>query len=99
MTVSVSVELTGYRRYSTINNTILSYQALKSDINRFTVKTVEPLLAWKYRGDLYGLLVKLNVHPSLFLPTLILNDLTSPFDYNGLLLDLKIANPINMPNV
>lgn len=43
---------------------------------------VEPHLAYKYRSDFYGLLRYLGVTPHMWWPTLRVNGMTSPTEYD-----------------
>ena len=45
--------------------------------------SLEPVIADKYRGDLYGLLDELNIDFKYHYPIMIINDLSSPADYDG----------------
>lgn len=86
-----------YREFRNINNIILYYESLANEVSKFTIRDVTPGIAYKYQGHFYGLLKHLNVDPSLYLPSLYLNGLTSPYDYDGKQISIKIAGPINFP--
>jgi hypothetical protein len=52
---------------------------------------VDPGVAYRYQGNLFGLFRYLNVDPKLFLYTMYINNLTSPVDFNGEIYNFKIA--------
>lgn len=52
---------------------------------------VEPILAYKYQGNLFGLFHELNISPNLFLFTLYINGYNNPIEYDGNKLTFKIA--------
>lgn len=86
-----------YRQYGIINNYILYYESLKNKDDQYSIEVVEPGIAYRYQGDFYGLLDYLNISSSLYLPTLYLNGLQSPYDYDGVETSIKIAGEINFP--
>ena len=75
------------REVSYKDHSYKSYQRLmdhKSYLLRFSnLLPIEPLVADKYRGDFYGLLDQLNIGIKYHYPTLLINGLDSPQEYNG----------------
>lgn len=86
-----------FRHYNTFNNYLLYYESLKNKDDQYRIEIISPGIARRYQGDFYGLLNYLNIEASLFLPSLYLNGLQTPYDYDGVLTHLKIAGPINFP--
>lgn len=86
-----------YRHYNTINNHILYYESLKNKDDQYRTEVVTPGIARKHQGDFYGLLNYLDIESSLYLATLYLNGLQTPYDYDGVETNIKIAGPINFP--
>lgn len=93
----IKANLYAYGSYRYINNTLLYYEGMKDERSKYSREIISPEVAFKYQGDFYGLLSHLNVPPHLMLPTLYLNGLTSPYDFDGKELELLIAGDINFP--
>ena len=58
--------------------------------NDVSVIAIEPALAWKYEGDLFGLLTELKYPPKLHWLIMRLNLLRSSFDYRHETLQLIV---------
>lgn len=86
-----------YGSYRFINNVFLYYDGMENEISKFSREIIEPGVAYKYQGDFYGLLSHLNVQSHLLLPSLYLNGLASPYDYDGRTTEILIAGEINFP--
>lgn len=55
-------------------------------INRnyvFNTQTVDPAMAYRYKGNFFGLLKEFNVNPNVFLYTLYINGYTNPRQFAG----------------
>lgn len=57
----------------------------------FTEIAVDPGVAYRYQGNLFGLFRQLNIDAKLFVYTMYLNGYTNPVDYNGERFNFKIA--------
>lgn len=64
--------------------------------DKFKVRIVQPDIAYKYQGNLYGLMIHLGVPPSLMCYTMYANKYTSPHQYDGKKLDILV--PDTFPN-
>lgn len=92
----VSNPVSVYKNDNQINMSILYYDSLEDTRDKYRETIVEPGDGYRYQGDFYGLLSYLKVDPKLFLQTLYLNNLASPYDYNGEGMLLKIANEVDL---
>lgn len=52
---------------------------------------VDPGVAYRFQGNLFGLFRQLNIEPNLFLYTMYLNGITNPVEFNGQVYSFKIA--------
>lgn len=85
-----------FNSYTEMNDTLL-YIDYMSRKKGYSEVAVEPHLAYKYQGDFYGLLNKLNVSKNLYLYTLYLNGYTDPNDFDGNRYLIKVPNEPNIP--
>jgi len=53
--------------------------------------TVEPDIAYKYQGNLFGLFRELDIHPNLFTYTMYINGYTNPVEFAGDKYVFKVA--------
>lgn len=60
---------------------------------KYTVESIEPMRAYKYAHDFYGLLQDLKVPMQYHWASLRLNGLTSPEDYDGHSGTIMIVDP------
>lgn len=57
----------------------------------FKEVAVDPGVAYRFQGNLFGLFRYLNIAPNLFLYTMYLNGFTNPVEFNGEVYNFKIA--------
>lgn len=58
---------------------------------QFTEIAVDPGVAYRYQGNLFGLFRQLDISPTLFTFTMYINGYSNPVDYNGDMYNFKIA--------
>lgn len=85
-----------FNNYNEMNDNLLFIDYIDHKYS-YNETTVPPDLAYRYQGNFYGLLNKLEVPTDLYLFTLYLNGYKSPVDYDGKKILLKIPTFPNLP--
>lgn len=84
-----------YRNDTIIHNSLQTYDATPIVSDRYRTETIDAMVGVRYQGDFYGLLDFMRVTPDLFLVTLVMNGFTNPCEYDGTILEIKIAHKTN----
>jgi hypothetical protein len=81
--------------YNTLNQILLHIDYVNL---RYTYEemTVNPIDAYRYQGNLYGLFRLMNLEPAMFVYTMHLNGYNSPLNFEGLktVFKIPVAPPI-----
>jgi hypothetical protein len=71
-----------YSNYDFLNDTMLYADNYKFK-RRDTITTVDPMDAYVYQGNLFGLFTHIGIAPEWHLLTMYYNDMQSPVEYDG----------------
>lgn len=74
---------------------LLFLDSIRNEDRKSRDEMVEPALAWKHQGDFYGLLQELQIEERFWVPSLYLSGYTSPVQYDGERLSIRIAKDVN----
>lgn len=85
-----------FNSYNELNDNLLFIDYINRKYSYKDI-TISPDLAYRFQGNFYGLLNKLDINRDLYLFTLYLNGYNSPVDYDGKRLTLKIPTSPNLP--
>ncbi len=86
-----------FNTYQELNDNLLYLDYINKSYE-FNLVTVSPDVAYRYQGNLFGLLRELNVSPNLFVYTMYLNGYNNPVDFKGDKYSLKLAIKPNIPS-
>ena len=78
-------------------NDILLYTDYINRKYTYQQVTVEPIEAYRFQGNLYGLFRMIGIKSSLFPYALYLNGYNNPCSYEGKKIEFKIPIPLNIP--
>jgi hypothetical protein len=87
-----------FNDYNELNDNLLYIDYIKNKY-KYNEINIQPDLAYRFQGNFYGLLNKLNVNRDLYLFTLYVNGYNSPNDYDGKKIILKIPKYPNLPKI
>lgn len=79
-----------------INDKLIFIDKVRSKYN-YNVVNIDPDIAYKFQGNLYGLFVYMNVPADLFIETMYVNGYSNPVDFDGKKYTLEV--PQNIPNI
>lgn len=66
---------------------------------RYKVLALDPSSSYKYQGDFFGLLHSLRVDPKHFIDILRVNNMNSPYDFQGTEVTIKIPDTPRTPKL
>lgn len=94
------IKLMRYVDSTVFNHNLLHLDSLALFKDTWQMKEIPPGLAAHHKGDLFGLLFDLDIPRHDHLAVMHLNNITSPFDYDGktLLLKVPILPPLTRMN-
>lgn len=94
MLKSYQVNNYNFESISQLNDNLQYLDYLKKNIEFKTI-SINNALAYRYQGNLFGLLKELGISSDLFLYTMYINDFSNPVEFDGNKYILKI--PIKPP--
>ena len=68
--------------YQALNDRLLYVDYIRQNYT-FNQQAVEPIDAYRYEGNLFGLFNHMGVQPSLYIYAMYLNGYTNPMSYEG----------------
>lgn len=85
-----------FTNFTALNDALqyLDYVDAKYD---FDLVNVDPDVAYRYQGNLFGLFAEMGISPSLFLFTMYLNGYNNPVDFAGDRITFKLATKPPIP--
>lgn len=79
-----------FETYQELNDNLLYIDYINRNYE-FNNLTINPNVAYRYQGNLFGLFREMNVEPHLYVYTMYLNGYTNPVEYRGDRYSLKLA--------
>lgn len=86
-----------FQNYNKLNDNLLYLDYIDLTYN-FNEVSVEPNIALRYRGNLFGLFRHMRIETTLFVFTMYVNGYQSPVDYDGKKYTFKLATLPQIPN-
>lgn len=79
-----------FETYTELNDNLQYLDYIKANYE-FKEVAVDPGVAYRFQGNLFGLFRQLNIAPNLFLYTMYINGYSNPVDFTGEVYTFKIA--------
>lgn len=79
-----------FEDYLLLNDNLLYLDYINNNY-QFKEVTIEPVMSYRYRGNLIGLFREMNLDPALYVYTQYINGFVNPQDFDGTMTTMKIA--------